>query len=118
MGKQATFLDTLGHTDVQQCLLSGVCGGPAAQAQKPAGPSPAGLEFGFSTGIECSNPNIADANGNRLRREMLDECGHYKHWREDVRLVKEMKIPYLSYGLPNHLVHLGPDRYDWSFPDE
>jgi beta-glucosidase/6-phospho-beta-glucosidase/beta-galactosidase len=118
MGKQATFLDNLEQTDVQQCLPTGTCGGPATQAQKPAGPSPAGLEFGFSTGVECSNPTIADGNGNRVRRDMLDECGHYKHWREDLRLVKEMKIPFLRYGLPNHLVHLGPDRYDWSFPDE
>ena len=26
--------------------------------------------------------------------------------------------PCLRYGLPNHLIHLGPDRFDWSFADE
>ena len=33
-------------------------------------------------------------------------------------LVKELGTPCLRYGLPNHLIHLGPDRYDWSFADE
>src|SRR5581483_1887311 len=35
-----------------------------------------------------------------------------------LRLVREMNIPVLRYGLPNHLIHLGPDKYDWSFADE
>ena len=41
----------------------------------------------FATGIECSNPTIE--NG-RTRRDQLEECGHYKHWREDLRLVQAL----------------------------
>jgi beta-glucosidase/6-phospho-beta-glucosidase/beta-galactosidase len=75
-------------------------------------------EFAFATGIECSNPTIVDAEGRRIRRDLLEECGHHEHWREDLGLVRETGIPCLRYGLPNHLIHQGPDRYDWSFADE
>ena len=70
--------------------------------------------FMFATGIECSNPTIA--NG-RIRRDLLAECGHYTHWRRDLQLVQDMGLRFLRYGLPYHLVHLGPGRYDWSFAD-
>jgi beta-glucosidase/6-phospho-beta-glucosidase/beta-galactosidase len=76
-------------------------------------------DFAFCTGIECSNPSIVDPRtGQRIRRDMYDECGHYQHWRTDLALVKELGVPCLRYGLPNHRIHLGPDRYDWSFADD
>ena len=71
--------------------------------------------FMFATGIECSYPTIE--NG-RVRRDQLAECGHYQHWREDFRLVKELGLKVLRYGLPYHLVHLGPGKYDWEFADQ
>ena len=51
----------------------------------------------FATGIECSAPTIA--NG-RIQRDLLEECGHYDRWQEDLALVKGMGIPFLRYGLP------------------
>jgi beta-glucosidase/6-phospho-beta-glucosidase/beta-galactosidase len=71
--------------------------------------------FMFATGIECSNPTI---DGGRTRRDLLEECGHYEHWREDLRLVRDLGLKVLRYGLPYHRVHLGPGRYDWSFADQ
>ena len=71
-------------------------------------------QFMFATGIECSNPTIA--NG-RIRRDQLLECGHYEHWQRDLQLVKGLGLTFLRYGLPYHLVHVGPGRYDWSFAD-
>jgi beta-glucosidase/6-phospho-beta-glucosidase/beta-galactosidase len=70
--------------------------------------------FMFATGIECSNPTI---EGGRVRRDLLAECGHYDRYREDFALVRRLGLRFLRYGLPNHLVHLGPGRYDWSFAD-
>ena len=70
--------------------------------------------FMFATGIECSNPTIGRG---RVRRDLLEECGHYRHWRDDLRLVRELGLRFLRYGLPNHRVHVGPGRYDWSFAD-
>lgn len=70
--------------------------------------------FMFATGIECSNPTIEHG---RTRRDLLDECGHYTHWRKDLQLVKSMGLKVLRYGLPYHRTHLGIGKYDWSFAD-
>ena len=48
----------------------------------------------------------------------MELCGHYEHWREDFRLVRELGINYLRYGPPYYKVHLAPEKYDWSFADE
>ena len=72
-------------------------------------------EFMFATGIECSYPTIEHG---RVRRDLLEECGHYERWREDLGLIKELGLKVVRYGLPYHRTHLGPDRYDWSFADE
>src|SRR5919199_757865 len=72
-------------------------------------------DFMFATGIECSYPTIQ--NG-RVRRDQLDECGHYQHWKEDLQLVKDLGLRVLRYGFPYYRTHLGPGKYDWSFTDE
>jgi beta-glucosidase/6-phospho-beta-glucosidase/beta-galactosidase len=69
----------------------------------------------FATGIECSNPTV---DNGRVRRDLLAECGHYERWREDLGLIKELGLKVVRYGLPYYRMHLGADRYDWSFADE
>ncbi|MBD2723004.1 family 1 glycosylhydrolase [Hymenobacter armeniacus] len=78
---------------------------------------PTGLpnNFMFATGIECSNPTI---DHGRTRRDLLEECGHYERWREDLALVKGLGLKVLRYGLPYHKTHLGPGKYDWEFADQ
>jgi beta-glucosidase/6-phospho-beta-glucosidase/beta-galactosidase len=71
--------------------------------------------FMFATGIECSYPTIDQG---RTRRDLLEECGHYQHWRKDLQLVKDLGLKVLRYGLPYHQIHLGAGRYDWSFADD
>ncbi|WP_207539556.1 family 1 glycosylhydrolase [Sabulicella rubraurantiaca] len=71
--------------------------------------------FMLATGIECSYPTI---EGGSWRMDQMQACGHYRHWRTDLALVRELGLRYLRYGPPLHLVHRGADRYDWSFPDE
>lgn len=70
--------------------------------------------FMFATGIECSNPTI---DNGRVRRDLLEECGHYAHWRDDLRLTHDLGLKVLRYGLPIHRVYLGPGRFDWEFAD-
>jgi beta-glucosidase/6-phospho-beta-glucosidase/beta-galactosidase len=77
-------------------------------------PTDSPRNFMFATGIECSYPTIEHG---RVRRDLLAECGHYKHWKKDLHLVKELGLNVLRYGLPYHLTHLAPGRYDWSFAD-
>lgn len=68
----------------------------------------------FATGIENSIPRI---QGGRVRVDQMESCGHYRHWRRDFELVKEMGLTYLRYGPPLHTTLLGPERYDWTFAD-
>jgi beta-glucosidase/6-phospho-beta-glucosidase/beta-galactosidase len=71
--------------------------------------------FAFATGIECSYPTVEHG---RWRVDQLEATGHYRHWRRDLELVRELGLRYLRYGPPLHRMFLGPDRYDWSFMDD
>ncbi len=71
--------------------------------------------FMFATGIECSYPTI---DNGKIRRDQLEECGHYKYWKEDLHLVKELGLNVLRYGLPYYSIHQSYDKFDWSFADE
>jgi beta-glucosidase/6-phospho-beta-glucosidase/beta-galactosidase len=115
-----SFLDRLRHDPELSARGHGhASGGPAAQGLQPVRglPDGNGREFAFATGIECSNPTIADAQGRTVRRDLLEECGHYDRWQEDLHLVQELGLKSLRYGLPIHRIFLGPDRFDWTFAD-
>jgi beta-glucosidase len=71
--------------------------------------------FMFATGIENSIPTI---NNGRTRIDQMEKCGHYKLWKTDFELLKELDLEVLRYGPPLHRTFLGPGRYDWSFADE
>jgi len=47
----------------------------------------------------------------------MESCGHYKYWTLDFDKVEELGIHFLRYGLPLYRVHLGPEKFDWSFSD-
>src|SRR2546426_3586824 len=74
--------------------------------------------FMFCTGIENSYPTVTDKHGHRLRRDGMEMSGHYRHWRQDFRLVAEMGINHIRYGPPYYRAHRGPMKYDWSFADK
>ncbi len=69
----------------------------------------------FATGIENSIPTI---DNGRVRVDQMESCGHYKHWRTDFELLRELGLRFLRYGPPLHTTFLGPGRYDWDFADE
>jgi beta-glucosidase/6-phospho-beta-glucosidase/beta-galactosidase len=88
-------------------------------ATPPATPRALGEEaFVFATGIECSYPTITGRDGRRARIDELEKTFHYRRWRDDLALVRELGIRYLRYGPPYYRMHRGPDRYDWAFADE
>ncbi len=74
-------------------------------------------KFMFATGIENSYPTVF-IDGKKIRVDELEKTGHYKRWKEDFQLVKEMDIEYLRYGPPYYSTHLGPGQYDWTFADD
>src|SRR5215217_440019 len=69
----------------------------------------------FATGVECSYPTI---DGGRWRMDQLEATDHYRYWRRDLELVRELGLRYLRYGPPLHQIFRGPGRYDWSFTDQ
>lgn len=73
--------------------------------------------FMFATGIENSYPTI-EWKGKTIRQDELAKTKHYKYWREDFRILKELGIDYLRYGPPLFSTHTGPGKYDWAFADE
>ncbi len=75
-------------------------------------------KFMFSTGIENSYPTITLADGTIKRIDEMEKTGHYKYWKDDFRLTKEMGIDHLRYGTPYFSLHQGPGKYDWSFSDD
>ena len=78
-----------------------------------------GTKFMFSTGIENSYPTILLPDKKTVKRvDEMEKTGHYKHWKRDFDLVKEMGIEYLRYGPPYYKTHTGPGQYDWRFTDE
>ena len=92
---------------------------PAGQppTSRPTGTGPptgAPGTFLFATGIECSYPTIGNGT---VRRDLLAECGHYDRYQQDLRLVRDLGLRVLRYGLPYYRTHLGPGRYDWDFAD-
>lgn len=75
------------------------------------------MAFMFATGIENSYPTVLMPDGSRRRVDEMECSGHYKRWREDFALVKELGIEFLRYGPPYYSTHLGPGKYDWEFAD-
>ena len=75
-------------------------------------------QFMFATGIENSYPTITGGDGLTKRVDEMEKCDHYRRWREDFDLVRELGIEYLRYGPPYYTTHTGPGRYDWEFSDQ
>lgn len=75
------------------------------------------FSFMFATGIENSTPTIL-WRGKTKRIDEMAKCGHYRRWREDLRLTKEMGIEYLRWGPALYKTFLGPGEYDWKWTDQ
>src|SRR5688500_1361512 len=73
------------------------------------------VDHGFvaGTGIECSAPIIAGG----IRMDELAKTGHYEHVETDIRMVRELGVRYLRYGIPIHLANPAPGVFDWTFTD-
>ena len=77
-----------------------------------------GNKFMFATGIENSYPTIQSPDGSTKRIDEMEKGLHYKNWKKDFELVKEIGIEFLRFGPPYYKTHLGPGKYDWSFADQ
>ena len=73
--------------------------------------------FLFATGIECSYPTVQGHGGQTVRVDLMERTFHYRHWEQDLGLVRELGLSYLRYGPPYYRVHQAPDAYDWEWCD-
>lgn len=112
--KKSSFLDIIKKKHGDSNYAGDEHGGATGESGRGL-PNGSPQNFMFATGIECSAPTI---NHGKIRRDQLEECGHYKHWKKDFELVNELGLKVLRYGLPYHKIHLGPGKYDWTFADE
>ena len=55
--------------------------------------------FMFATGIENSSPTI---DGGTFRVDEMEKCGHYRRWKEDFELVRELGITGLRFFVIRH----------------
>ena len=86
----------------------------ALNAPAVRSPGPVHPEFLFATGIENSYPLLS----NGTRHDQLEQCGHYRHWREDFGLAKSLGVDALRYGPAWYRTNPAPGRYDWSSVDD
>ena len=116
MASQKSFLDIV-KTRLGEDSYAGDQFGGASGTDGSGLPDGYAGNFLFATGIECSYPTIKAKNGVTIRRDLLEECGHYDCWKTDLQLVKEMGLQVLRYGLPYYSIQTGPDSYNWEFAD-
>jgi beta-glucosidase/6-phospho-beta-glucosidase/beta-galactosidase len=74
--------------------------------------------FLFATGIENSYPNVGMPGGHVKRIDEMEKTDHYRRFREDFSLARELGIDVLRYGPPYYKAHRGPGQYDWEFADQ
>jgi beta-glucosidase/6-phospho-beta-glucosidase/beta-galactosidase len=82
----------------------------------PRGEGPRGEEprFFFASGIENSYPLLP--NGRRI--DEMEKCDHYRRWREDFGLARELGLGALRYGPAYYRTNPAAGRYDWSSVDD
>ena len=44
--------------------------------------------------------------------------GHYEHWRDDLRLARELGVQALRWGVPWYRVELEQGQFDWRWTDQ
>src|SRR5258706_7062533 len=99
-----TFLDVLKRSGIEGALPRSDCGGPAAQDLRPSDDTRA-WDFAFATGIECSNPSVADPNGGRRPRGgLLGEGRAYLYLPVGLVVGKEVGQTPLRHGFPHYPV--------------
>ncbi len=71
----------------------------------------------WALGIEDTFvPHESSRTGRLLDEYIL--TGHDRRWREDLRLVADLGVRWLRYGIPWYRVNPAPGRFDWSWTDE
>ena len=74
-------------------------------------------DFVWATGIE--NTFVPQTRPGHRALDEYQLMGHYEHWREDLRLVRELGLRAMRWGVPWYRVApFQPGEFDWRWTDE
>lgn len=73
-------------------------------------------DFVWASGVEDTFVPQTRANARALDEYEL--MGHYEHWREDLALVRDLRLKALRWGVPWYRVEPEPNQFDWRWTDE
>jgi beta-glucosidase len=75
------------------------------------------VPFTWALGIEDTFvPQVHARSGRILDEYVLTQ--HDRFWRDDLRMIGDIGVRHLRYGIPWYLVNPAPGRFDWSWTDE
>jgi beta-glucosidase len=75
------------------------------------------VPFAWTLGIEDTFvPQVHARSGRVLDEYVLTQ--HDRFWREDLRMIADLGVRHLRYGIPWYRVNPEPGRFDWRWTDE
>lgn len=73
-------------------------------------------DFLWAAGIE--NTFVPQTRPGHRPLDEYELMGHYEYWEQDLRLVRDLGLKALRWGVPWYRVEPSPGRYDWSWTDD
>ena len=74
-------------------------------------------DFLWATGIE--NTFVPQTRPGHRALDEYQLMGHYEHWREDLRLVADLGLKMVRWGIPWYRVEpFQPGEFDWRWTDQ
>ena len=75
------------------------------------------VPFAWALGVEDTFvPQVRARSGRMLDEYVLTQ--HDRFWREDLRMIADIGVRYLRYGIPWYQVNPAPGQWDWRWTDE
>jgi len=75
----------------------------------------AARDFLWAAGIE--NTFVPQTRPGHRSLDEYELMGHYEHWREDLKLVGDLGLKSVRWGVPWYRVEPSPGLYDWTWTD-
>lgn len=73
-------------------------------------------DFLWAAGIE--NTFVPQVRNGQRPLDEYELMGHYKHWREDLVLARDLGLSAMRWGVPWYKVEPQPGVFDWNWTDE
>lgn len=78
------------------------------------GPQPE--DFVWASGVE--DTFVPQTRAGHRALDEYELMGHYRHWREDLALARDLGLKAIRWGVPWYRVETHPGEFDWRWIDE